>query len=246
MIQFASTKVDGGDDMSAATAAEFDRQLENLLAKGYERVVGLTVEEFRTRLEPLRLKAASLEDPGNGTEAGRIPFVTVVNGDLVAAETAVELVERRGRAGFSVLEPDDLRRFQPIASVDLPRGSAYLIVDVDTGHDTRNVTPTDALERIQARGRSPLTIEEGIALITHHPEAVAKNAGFSLPGSRCGDRRVTALWISEGRPKLGWCWAGNPHTWLGSASCARRLGASTAGQPGAPTGDSANAACSSG
>jgi hypothetical protein len=135
----------------------------------------------------------------------------------------LELVERRGKTGFSVLDPDDLRRFEPIETVELPRGSAYLIVDVDTGRDTRNVTPSDALERIEARGRSPLTIEEGIALITHHPEAVAKNGGFALPGSRCGDRRVTALWISAGRPKLGWCWAGNPHTWPGSASCARRL-----------------------
>jgi Family of unknown function (DUF5701) len=54
--------------------------------------------------------------------------------------------------------------------------------------------------------------------------AVAKNGGFSLAGSRCGDRRVTALWISQNRPKLGWCWAGNPHTWLGTASCADRTG----------------------
>ena len=42
-----------------------------------------------------------------------------------------------------------------------------------------------------------LTIEEGIALVTHYPEAAARNAGFSLLGSRCGDRRVPALWISE-------------------------------------------------
>jgi hypothetical protein len=35
---------------------------------------------------------------------------------------------------------------------------------------------------------------------------------------------VTAIWISKGAPKLGWCWAGNPHTWLGSASCAKRIG----------------------
>jgi hypothetical protein len=68
-----------------------------------------------------------------------------------------------------------------------------------------------------------LTIDEGIALVTQKPEAVAKNGGFSLAGSRCGDRRVTALWISDNRPKLGWCWAGNPHTWLGTASCRGRV-----------------------
>jgi hypothetical protein len=82
----------------------------------------------------------------------------------------------------------------------------------------------EALATIERGGRSPLTIDEGIALVTQFPEAVAKNAGFSLAGSRCGDRRVCALWISESRPKLGWCWAGNPHTWLGTASCSGRAG----------------------
>jgi len=71
--------------------------------------------------------------------------------------------------------------------------------------------------------RTPITVDEGIALITHYPESLEKNNCFSLLGSRCGDRRVPALWISKGAPKLGWCWAGNPHTWLGSASCASRV-----------------------
>ncbi|MGW0174505.1 DUF5701 family protein [Rhodococcus sp. NPDC003322] len=33
-----------------------------------------------------------------------------------------------------------------------------------------------------------------------------------------------ALWISQRRPKLGWCWNGNPHSRLGSASAGRRIG----------------------
>ena len=36
---------------------------------------------------------------------------------------------------------------------------------------------------------------------------------------------VPAIWISNRAPKLGWCWAGNPHTWLGSASCSDRAAA---------------------
>jgi hypothetical protein len=81
-----------------------------------------------------------------------------------------------------------------------------------------------ALEMIHDEGRSPLTIDEGIAVATHYPEMVAPGFGFSLAGSRAGDRRVTALWISKQRPKLGWCWAGNPHTWLGTASLGARVG----------------------
>ena len=32
------------------------------------------------------------------------------------------------------------------------------------------------------------------------------------------------MWISERAPKLGWCWDGNPHTWLGIASAGARVG----------------------
>ena len=46
------------------------------------------------------------------------------------------------------------------------------------------------------------------------------------------DARTPAIWISNGTgrdgrerrdaAKLGWCWWGNRHTWLGIASCAGR------------------------
>jgi hypothetical protein len=61
-------------------------------------------------------------------------------------------------------------------------------------------------------------------VLTHHPDFLSKNNCFSLLASRRADRRVPALWISAGAPRLGWCWAGNRHTWLGSASCGARLG----------------------
>jgi hypothetical protein len=127
-----------------------------------------------------------------------------------------------GAAVFTTMEPDDLARFGPVDGVDIP-GGAYVLEGVETGAEYLNVTPDDALPRILAAGRSPLTIEEGLALLDHDPELLRTHNAFSLLASRCGDRRVPALWTSKGRPRLGWCWAGNPHTWLGSASCARRV-----------------------
>jgi hypothetical protein len=121
----------------------------------------------------------------------------------------------------TTIEPDDFARFRPIEAIDVPSGP-YLVIDVDLGRETLNVTPDDALERILAEGRSPLTIEEGLALLDQHPEVLRTQNAFSLLGSRCGDRRVPALWLSRGKPRLGWCWAGAPHTWLGSASCRGR------------------------
>jgi hypothetical protein len=139
---------------------------------------------------------------------------------------AIELVELEGRRGLTTMEAADVARFAPIEGLDVPEGP-YALRDVDTGRDFLDVTPEAALEAIRASGRSPLTIAEGLALVTRFPELLRDANCFSLLGSRCGDRRVTALWLSKGRPRLGWCWAGNPHSWLGSASCAARFSDST-------------------
>jgi hypothetical protein len=205
-----------------ALAAEFHRQVDVLLRAGHPEAAGMSPGAFAARLSPL---TACLGEVALGRPSGAIPFVLVVGSGLVPVGAAMTRVRRRGRAGVSVLGDDDLRRFTPIEPVDVPAADAYLLLDVDLGFATRNLTPDAALEAIAAEGRSGLTLEEGVALVTQFPEAVARNAGFSLVGSRCGDRRVTALWISEGAPKLGWCWAGNPHTWLGSASCGGRVSA---------------------
>jgi hypothetical protein len=135
------------------------------------------------------------------------------------------LVELGGKRGFSEMEPSDLDRFRPIDGITIPAGAAYLAVDLDTGPGTLDITPDDALQLLTRQHRSPLTLAEGVAHVTHYPELLKTQNCFSLLGSRCGDRRVTAMWISGGRPRLGWCWAGNPHTWLGSASCGSRVGA---------------------
>lgn len=200
--------------------AEFRRQVDRLVERAYPELAGLSHSAFRERLEPLEDALGQLAP----ADPGRIRFVVVVRSELVPAARAIEWVERDGQGGVSAMDDDDLAEFAPIESVGLPDGDAYLMADVDTGAATRNVKPEAALEMLEAEGRSPLTVDEGIALVTHHPEVVARNTGFSLLGSRCGDRRVTAIWISKGRPKLRWCWAGNPHTWLGSASCAARVG----------------------
>lgn len=149
--------------------------------------------------------------------------VLVMARDVVPVADAAARIERRGKpVVLGHLEPEELAGFVPIDAVPLPSGPAYLAVDVDLGAGNRNVAPEDALRAILAAGRSPLTLDEGIALMLQQPEAIARNWGFSAAGSRRGDQRVPAFWISEGRPKLGWCWDRNPHTWLGTASCARR------------------------
>ena len=211
-------------DRIDAYCAEFERQADRLRQRGYPALAGMTERAFRQNIEPLGARVAELAESDASTDPDRIPFVIVYRSDALAREAAMGRVDRKGKQGFTVLEPDDLRRFEPIKALALPAAPAYLLADIDTGMGTRNVTPDDALSGFRESGRTPLTVDEGIALVTHFPDTIRKGHGYSLLGSRCGDRRVCALWISDGRPKLGWCWAGNPHTWLGSASAAGRIG----------------------
>ena len=199
---------------------EFDRQVATLVEKGYPAMAGVSEEAFAVQLEPLR---AVLPRPAGGPEDDRIPFLVVVTGDLLVREPAFAQVSLRGKAGFTTMEPADLARFGPLPDLALPSPSAYVVTDVDTGPDSLNVPPDDAMPKILAGGRSPLTLDEGLALVTHHPDLLLTGNRFSMLGSRCGDRRVTAIWVSKNRPRLGWCWAGAPHTWLGSASCGGRM-----------------------
>jgi hypothetical protein len=197
----------------------FDLQVQRLVELGYADAATLDPAAFAEQLAPLR---ARLREVAKGTADG-IPFAVVVkNGP--SGDRALPRLEINGRRGTSMLASGELAQFQPIKDVDVPAGPAYLLVDVDTGRETLNVTPDDALGAIREAGRSPLTIEEGIALIAQDATILRSQNCFSLLGSRSGDRRVMALWVSNGAPKLGWCWAGNPHTWLGSASCRTRIG----------------------
>lgn len=208
---------------TSAQLAELDRQIDTLLRVGYPEAAGLVPDDLRALLAPLADQLPALPD-AEPDEPGRLPFTVVLGRELVAPDIALPLAERAGRRGFTTMAGEDLARFRATEHAPLPAAPAYLLTDVDTGRNTLDRPPEDVLPGILAAGRTPLTVEEGIAVLTHHPDALAKNACFSLLGSRCGDRRVPALWLSGGAPRLGWCWAGAPHTWLGSASAAGRLG----------------------
>jgi hypothetical protein len=101
----------------------------------------------------------------------------------------------------------------------------YILADIDRGKQYLIVTPFTAIKQIIQDNRTPLTIYEGIAIVTQYPEFLMKNNCFSLLASRyTGDKRVPAVWLNGNKqPNLGWCWENNPHTWLGSISALIRI-----------------------
>ena len=215
--------------MSALPAAvpteaelEFDRQVDALAMTGLPALLDLQDACFRALLEPLR---DVLPSPDEATGTG-IPFVVVLPDLPVVA--VLEAVHTVGGSGFTTMEAEDLARFRPLPELDVP-GVPYLLLDVDTGPDTLGHTPAEVLPKITANSRSPLTVAEGLAVLVSDPGVLRSRNCFSLLGSRCGDKRVPALWVSSRRPRLGWCYQGAPHDWLGSASCAGRVAPRPAG-----------------
>jgi hypothetical protein len=194
---------------------EFDRQVDALTTAGLPAHLDLSDRCFRAFLEPLR----DLLPPQG--EGDGIPFVVVVPD--VAVADVLDAVHTVGGSGFTTMETEDVARFRPLPELDIPTGP-YLLLDVDTGIETLGQTPAEVLPELVAQGRSPLTIAEGLAVLVSDPGVLKARNAFSLLGSRAGDKRVPALWTSARRPRLGWCYQGAPHTWLGSASCAGRLG----------------------
>ena len=210
--------------MPVDLSSDLDTQLDRLVELGYPALAGRDEAAFRALVEPLRGLAAAL--PDTLPAAGRMPFVLVVTRDLVKPEDTVPLLHLEGSSKPGRVDRNhaegDLATYHPLPELAVPRAPAYLLVDVDRGEEFCGVRPEAALPVIRERGRTPLTIDEGIAVVTHAPHLLETNKCFMLSGSRRHDRRVPALWISERAPKLGWCWDGNPHDWLGVASAADR------------------------
>ncbi|PWD50019.1 hypothetical protein C8046_04345 [Serinibacter arcticus] len=203
--------------------AELERQLRAYSELGVLEVLGLEAADLAARLEPvvesmekLPTHGAWAHDPGDS-----IPWILVLPG--MQSNALVPAMRRGAALGVSVVPDDELETYRPLEEVELP-AAPYVLVGIDTGSDFCGVTPEAALEAVRERGRTPLTISEGLALTILRPDMLRTNSCYSLAGSRTGtNQRVPAVWISERRAKLGWCWDRNPHTWLGLASASWRL-----------------------
>ena len=197
-------------------------QADRLITLGVHEIAGLSATELRDA-------AAAIDEPG---------ALLVPHPDRAPASALAPLLERSGKPGFVVVDMTDVDAFAPIEQVELPAGPVYLAVDLDRGDAMANWSPAEALPAITAAGRTPLTLTEGICWLLQVPDVLDRNHCFMTIGSRLSkpngalDARTPALWISNGTgrdgrerrdaPKVGWCWVGNRHTWLGFASAGRR------------------------
>jgi hypothetical protein len=199
----------------------FDQQVRRLLDLDLAAAPARRVRAALAALADAAHEAEAAADP----QASTLPVLLVVSGAWLAPDVAMAEVAAKGRAGRVEMTPTTPADYVTIDEVEVPEAPAYLLLDVDTGADLQDVRPEDALIELRRRGRTPLTIDEGVSLILHEPTVLTERNAYSLLASRQpGSQRVPAIWTSFKAPRLGWCWDRNPHTWLGSASAAGRVG----------------------
>ncbi|MFV0632512.1 DUF5701 family protein [Demequina sp.] len=210
------------------TATLLDHQIDAFLAAGLPALAGLDEPRFADLFAPLRASASALSHEADAHE-GRLPYVAVVTDRLIDPAARVPGMRLTTSSREGILDrnhgEEGLAPYRARPELGVPDSPVYLLVDVERGDEFRNVAPRDAAPVIAGRERSPLTIAEGLSIMAAHPEFLHKNHCFMLSGSTRGNKRVPAIWISQRAPKLGWCFDGVPHSWLGVASAARRLGA---------------------
>ncbi|MBW1596403.1 DUF5701 family protein [Streptomyces sp. JJ38] len=198
-------------------------QAEHLIELGIPELAGMRVEDLRT----------FAADSGRATGGDLL----AVHPDRLSASAIAPLLRHDGKPGFVVTDMPDVDHFAPSA-VDLPDAPLYVVNGLDRGDRLANWTPKEALPVLSEEGRSPLLLTEGMHWVLQQPTALERNHCFMTIGSRLRkangtlDARTPALWISNGTgrdgrerrnaPKVGWCWWGNRHTWLGIASAESR------------------------
>lgn len=194
-------------------------QAEHLIGLGVHELAGMPADALRT----------FAEDAGSGHGDALL----AIHPDRVPASALAPLLRHDGKPGFVVTDMPDVDRFTP-CTVELPDAPLYLVTGLDRGDHMANWSPDEALPALTEEDRTPLLLTEGIHWVLQQPAVLERNHCFMTIGSRLRkangalDARTPAIWISNGTgrdgpercnaPKIGWCWWGNRHTWLGFAS----------------------------
>ncbi|PJN01641.1 hypothetical protein CG740_17795 [Streptomyces sp. CB01201] len=208
-------------------------QADRLIELGVHELAGIPAADLRGFAEAA-LRGSSA---GGGLESSDV--LLAVHPDRVPASALAPLLRREGKPGFVVVDMADVDRFAP-CGVEVPDSPLYLVTGLDRGDRLANWSPEEALPALTGDGRTPLLLSEGIHWLLQQPEMLERNRCFMTIGSRLRkangvlDSRTPAIWISNGTgrdgrdrrdaPKIGWCWWGNRHTWLGFASAVGRGG----------------------
>jgi hypothetical protein len=158
----------------------FSKQTNTIIERRFHIPTGLSESEFTKRhimpLKQLLVKNLAVTE----LKQNRIPILIVIPNTIVPLSYQLERV----RESFKdirlehIIRPEWFENAQGVSTPDKP----YLLLDVETGYAMKNTTPKKCVKIFNDEGRSALTVDEGIALVSHFPE-ILESHWLDLPGS---------------------------------------------------------------
>ncbi len=179
----------------------FDQQVKTLVEKGYPQIAGITEEEFLNLLSPLRHKIlVYMNDLDNKDILLRdkeemykqkinreIPLLIVILDQLISYQKQMSMIEVAGKKGYVYgLITIDGNEMGTLTKIDGISGSPYIAFDVSRELCCNNKERMSWHIEVCLgwKGRSPLSVTEGIALLAQYPEMWKKMGDFKTPFSR--------------------------------------------------------------
>ena len=158
----------------------FSKQIKTIAERKFHIPTGLSESDFIDR-HLMPLKQLLLEpDKDTKIEENHIPILVVIPNNIVSLSYQLQSI-RKGIDDIQlehIIQPEWFENAKGVSTPDKP----YLLLDVETGYGMKNITPKKCLKIFSDKGRLPLTVDEGIALICHFPE-VLESHWLDLPGS---------------------------------------------------------------
>ena len=156
------------------------KQAETILERKFHIPTGLSPSDFvKGHIMPLeQLLAENVKS--TTIEESHIPILIVIPNAVVPLSYQLE----RARESINDIHLDHPIKpewFENSKGVTTPN-KPYILLNVETGYAMKNVTPKKCVETFNDEGRFALTVDEGIALISHFPE-VLESHWIDLPGS---------------------------------------------------------------
>lgn len=190
----------------------FDEQLKNLIEKNYYEVANISLEDFKNQFELLWKSLEKNLVDIEFTFQGKIPLLLVTpQGDI--SEKLKKINGHTNLDLFNMAE-NEIQNMQSI------------LLDVEDGTKMMAKSPKDSLRQFKKENRHALTLNEGVALLTHYSE-VLKNHYVISAGTfyNKDNEKLPLLWLldEDNNPELHYAWFDIAHGNYGAASYAIKI-----------------------
>ena len=222
----------------------FSQQINTIMERKFHAPTGLSESDFINRfIMPLKQLLVG-NDRVIQIDENRIPILVVVPHTTVPLSYQLERIREsiNDLQLDHIIQPEWFENAKGVSTPDKP----YLLLDVETGYAMKNTPPKKCVQTLSDQGRFALTIDEGIALISHFPEVLERH-WIDLPGSVLIHKFVgedvmkrgmltslppafakatfvpTLNYLYYNYLRLYYIYEGTETPYSGSASCANRL-----------------------